>query len=226
VLRPFWFIRPYIPSKTESGIVRQQKRIPLGFCDNTTKKKALAAADEYMALINADKLLLQAQVVFGRVIGKFEEGAIPLLASSTRGKYRNYITRFIKPAFETKQMAAVDTQSIQVCDPRPTGHGCSPGARFDVTRSAAGMYSVTGRSLIGIRQTSTISTNDLNRPGQYNISLEPVHYSGKVQESLISVHLWSVMRVILADEQPYRNIKIPGIWGVLRYTARTEAAAC
>jgi len=34
-------------------------------------------------------------------------------------------------------------------------HGRASGARFDVRRSAAGLYSVTGRSLIGIRQTST-----------------------------------------------------------------------
>jgi integrase len=114
VPRPYFYIRPVVPVRTEAGIVRKQRRVPLGFLDEMTAKQAKVAKEEYMATVNAGKTLLQAQVPFERVVQLFEEGAMPLLASSTRGKYTHYITKCIRPAFAKKLMHQVGTQEIQV----------------------------------------------------------------------------------------------------------------
>jgi integrase len=113
VPRAYWYCRPVVPIKTETGIIRKQRRIQLGFCDEVSKKQALTALREVMATINSGKGLLQSQIVFGRIIDKFEEGGLPLLASSTQGKYGHYLAK-IRTAFGKQQAHAVDTQSIQI----------------------------------------------------------------------------------------------------------------
>ena len=99
VKRPFYFIRPYVPIATEQGIQRRQQRIPLGFCDEMTRKQANAAKQQIMAPINNGKFLLQSQVLFDSVVQKFLDGRVPQLAKSTQAKYRTIIENRVWPCF-------------------------------------------------------------------------------------------------------------------------------
>jgi integrase len=112
--RPFWFIRPYILVKTEQGVTRQQRRIPLGFCDETTMKQARVAKAEFMATVNAGKYLLQGQILFARVVELYRQGVLPTLAPATVDKYNGHLNRRILPAFANLRLFEIDRQRIQL----------------------------------------------------------------------------------------------------------------
>jgi integrase len=112
VKRRFYFIRPYVPVATEQGIQRQQKKVPLGFCDEMTMKQAKAAKQQVMATINSGKFLLQSQVSFDAVVQKFLEGRVPQLAVPTQGKYRSCIENHIRPTFRHLRMCDIDPPMV------------------------------------------------------------------------------------------------------------------
>jgi hypothetical protein len=114
VARPYFFIRPYIPVKTESGIVRKQKRIPLGYLDEMTIKQAKVAKEEFMATVNAGKYLLQGQIPFARVVELYRQGVLPTLAPATVAKYNGHLDRRILPAFANLRLFEIDRQRVQL----------------------------------------------------------------------------------------------------------------
>src|ERR1700693_3811224 len=67
VKRQFYFIRPYVPKITPTGLERKKQSIPLGFCDEISIREAKAGKQEIMATINAGKFLIQSQIPFGEV---------------------------------------------------------------------------------------------------------------------------------------------------------------
>jgi Phage integrase, N-terminal SAM-like domain len=113
VSRPFYFIRPFVPVATAEGIVRRQKSIPLGFCDEMSMRKAQSKKQEVMATINQGRFMLQAQVTFSQITKRFLEVRIPQLAASTQAKYRTHIENHIEPAFGKLRMCDIDRPSIE-----------------------------------------------------------------------------------------------------------------
>ena len=68
---------------TEQAIKRQQRKVPLGFCDKMTMKQAKAAKQQTVAPINAGKFMLPSQVHFDVVVQKFLDARLPQLAAAS-----------------------------------------------------------------------------------------------------------------------------------------------
>jgi integrase len=113
VRRPFYFIRPFVPVVTASGIVRKQKSIPLGFCDELTMRKAQAKKQEVMATVNQGKFLLQSQVPFGEIVRRFVESRVPQLGAATQEKYKAHIENHLEPAFGKLLMCDIDRPTVE-----------------------------------------------------------------------------------------------------------------
>jgi hypothetical protein len=112
VERPFYYIRPYVPTITAQGLVRKKKRIQLGFMDEMTKRQAKAAKEQIMATINNNKFLVQAQISFKAVLDRYIEVRLPQIPS-TRDSYQNKIDKHIRPAFEAKRMCDIDKPMVE-----------------------------------------------------------------------------------------------------------------
>jgi integrase len=113
VSRPFYFIRPFVPTVTPEGIVRKQKSIPLGFCDEMSMRKAQSKKQEVMATINQGRFMLQSQVPFSQIAKRFLEVRVPQLAASTQEKYRTHIENHIEPAFGKLRMCDIDKPTVE-----------------------------------------------------------------------------------------------------------------
>ncbi len=111
--RPYYFIRPYVPRPGSAGLDRVRKRIPLGYCDETSVRKAHQRKQEIMAPINQGKFLLQAQIRFSELVEKYREARLPKLGSATRKKYETHIDNHILPVFAQAELADIDRQSIE-----------------------------------------------------------------------------------------------------------------
>jgi integrase len=113
VPRPYYFIRPYVPQAGSAGLERVRKRIPLGFCDEITMRKAQSRKQEIMGPINQGKFILQAQIRFKDLVEKYREARLPKLGSATRDKYEAHIENHILPAFGQAELADIDRQSVE-----------------------------------------------------------------------------------------------------------------
>ncbi len=113
VPRPYYFIRPYIPQPGTAGLERRRKRIPLGYCDEITMRKAQQRKQEIMGPINQGKFLLQAQIHFRELVEKYLEARLPKLGLATRNKYAIHIDNHILPTFARAELADIDRQSIE-----------------------------------------------------------------------------------------------------------------
>jgi len=114
VSRPFYFIRPFVPTVTPEGeIVRKQKSIPLGFCDEMTRNKAQGKKQEIMATVNQGRFILQSQVPFKAVLDRFTEIRIPQLGAATQAKYRSHIENHIEPASGKLRMCDMDRPMVE-----------------------------------------------------------------------------------------------------------------
>ena len=113
VPRPYYFIRPYVPQAGSAGLERVRKRIPLGFCDQITMRKAQSRKQEIMGPINQGKFILQAQIRFKDLVEKYREARLPTLGSATRSLYETHIDNHILPVFGEAELADIDRQSIE-----------------------------------------------------------------------------------------------------------------
>jgi integrase len=113
VKRPFYFIRPYVPHLTATGIERKKHSIPLGFCDEISIRQAKAAKQQIMAPINAGKFLLQSQIPFREVCQRFLERHVPTLGSAAQERYPLQIQNHILPAFADLRLCDITTQMIE-----------------------------------------------------------------------------------------------------------------
>jgi hypothetical protein len=96
VKRPYYFVRVTIP--TANG---RRKRVArcLGFVDEIPKKEALKRRAEALEVVNAGRVLLQAQIRFKDLVGQFIAARLPQLGTATQGSYRSHIEQHILPAF-------------------------------------------------------------------------------------------------------------------------------
>jgi integrase len=113
VSRPFYYIRPYVPVITDSGLKRERKSIQLGFCSEMTKSQAKAAKERIMATVNAGRFVVQCQLPFSAVAQKFIDVRLPQLRPSSQDWYRQRIENHILPAFGNLQMCEIDRLAIE-----------------------------------------------------------------------------------------------------------------
>lgn len=113
VKRPFYFIRPYVPHLTGSGIERKKHSIPLGFCDEISIRQAKAAKQQIMATINAGKFLIQSQIPFREVCQQFLDRHVPTLGSAAQERYPLQIHNHILPTFADLRLCDITTQMIE-----------------------------------------------------------------------------------------------------------------
>lgn len=121
----YYEIRPYVPRPGSHGLKPQRKRIALGYCAETTMRKAQARKQEIMAPINAGKFILQAQIRFSELVEKYRDARLPKLGAATRSKYESYIANHILPVFGGSELADIDRQSIEawlVNEGKPHSH--------------------------------------------------------------------------------------------------------
>src|ERR1051325_4412122 len=113
VKRAYYYIRPYVPIVTEAGILRKQRKITLGFCDQISKRDAKARREQIMAPINAGKFMIQSQIAFDDVIQKFLDARVPQLGKAAQDKYRTHIENHIWPAFKGLRMCDIDRPTVE-----------------------------------------------------------------------------------------------------------------
>jgi Phage integrase, N-terminal SAM-like domain len=97
--RPFYFIRPYVPVFTVTGVERRKHSIPLGFVNEIIMREAKARKQQMMATINAGKFVFQSQIAFRELVERFLALHVPTLGSATRENYQTQIKNHILPAF-------------------------------------------------------------------------------------------------------------------------------
>lgn len=90
-----WYIRPVVPIVGVDGVEHRQQRIYLGRVKDTPKTKAQQEKQRVMAEINGGRAVLQAQITLGDLVGRFREARLPLLASTTRGKYEAHLKNHV-----------------------------------------------------------------------------------------------------------------------------------
>ncbi len=113
-VRPYYCIRPFVPVMTDEGLVRRQKRIPLGFVDETSMREAKQRKQEIMAGVNAGKFLVQSQLPFSAILQRFRDVRLPQIGASTRAKYSNHLDNHIEPAFKDLRMCDIDKPTVEV----------------------------------------------------------------------------------------------------------------
>src|SRR5439155_3455178 len=99
VKRPFYFIRPYVPVFTVTGVERRKHSIPLGFVNEITMREAKARKQQIMATINTGKFVFQSQIAFRGLVERFLALHVPTLGSATRENYQTQVKNHILPAF-------------------------------------------------------------------------------------------------------------------------------
>jgi integrase len=113
VARPFYYIQPYVPELTASGIQRLRKNIQLGFVDEITMRKAKAKKEQVMATVNAGRFVLQSQIPFSEVVQRYIDMHVPTLGSAARERYAVQIKNHILPAFKHARMCDITQQAVQ-----------------------------------------------------------------------------------------------------------------
>ncbi len=112
--KPYYSIRPFVPVVTPEGIVRKQKRMHLGFCDEISMREAKARKEQIMATVNAGKFLVQSQLPFSAILNRFREVRLPQIGSATRSKYANHLDNHLEPAFKDLRMCDIDRPTAEV----------------------------------------------------------------------------------------------------------------
>lgn len=92
---PKWQIRPVVPILGPEGRIARQKVITLGRCSEMTEKQAQREKQRIMAEINGGQALICGQIKLAEVVEKFRRSRLPLLASSTRGKYEAHLRNHV-----------------------------------------------------------------------------------------------------------------------------------
>lgn len=113
VSRPFYFVRPFVPVVTPGGIVRKQKSIPLGFCDETSKRQAQAKKQEVMATVNAGKFVVECQIPFRDLARKYLDARLPQLGAATQAKYRHHIENHLTPDLGNLRLCDIDPATVE-----------------------------------------------------------------------------------------------------------------
>jgi hypothetical protein len=140
VKRPFYFIRPFVPVVTPDGIIRKQKSIPLGFCDEMSMTKAKARKQEIMATVNAGKFMVQSQIPFSEIVKRFLEARVPQLGAATQAKYRLQIENHIKPAFGKLRMCDIDQPMMETWLNQKERDGLSWWTRQDLRNILSAIF--------------------------------------------------------------------------------------
>jgi len=110
VARSFYFIRVFVPSPDgkRKRIVRM-----LGFVADVSKKEAEKRRAEVLDVVNAGRILIQAQVVFREVVGQFVAARLPRFGTGTRARYLSQIENHILPAFGEKRICDITRLDVE-----------------------------------------------------------------------------------------------------------------
>ena len=117
VERPFYFIR---------YSAKGRRRVQLiGFVDDMTAKEANKRRAAFLEVINAGRLLLQADLKFRQVCEQFLAVRVPQLAFATQNNYRSYIATHVLPAFGAMKLCDIDGSVVEqwLNDKRDAGLG-------------------------------------------------------------------------------------------------------
>lgn len=133
VERPFYYIRPYVPTITPEGLVRRKKRIQLGFVSEMTMRQAKAAKEQIMATINNNKFLVQSQILFETVLDRYVEVRLPQIPA-TRHSYQNKIEKHIRPAFASMRMCDIDKPAVEAWLNAKAAEGYSRNTLLDLRK--------------------------------------------------------------------------------------------
>ena len=150
--RPYYYIRPYVPQAGSAGLQRIQKRIALGYCDETTMRQAHARKQEIMAPINQGKFILQAQIRFAELVEKYREARLPKLGAATQRKYEAHLDNHILPVFGRAELADIDRQSIEAWLNREAGPHSHARLGGGSPREARALNHETGSTPAGEHQ--------------------------------------------------------------------------
>jgi integrase len=139
--RPFYFIRPYVPSFTSTGLERKQKSIPLGFCDEISVREAKARKQQIMATVNAGKFVIQSQIPFAEIVQKFLDARVPQLGAATQDKYRTHIENHIRPVFGSLRLCDIDRPAVEAwLNEKAKSHTVTPKNGETVERAGLGWW--------------------------------------------------------------------------------------
>jgi len=113
VKRPFYYILASVPVVTAEGLRRKRQPFHLGFCNEITLREAKVRKQQILTPINAGRCLIQSQVRFRELAGRFEEIRIPQLGLATRNKYRSHLWNHVLPAFGDMMLCEITRPAIE-----------------------------------------------------------------------------------------------------------------
>jgi len=109
VERPFYFIR---------YSARGKRRVQLiGFVDEMPAKEANKRRAAFLEVVNAGRLLIQADLKFRQVCEQFLAVRVPQLAFATRNNYQSYISNHVLPAFGEMKLCDIDGAVVESVNP-------------------------------------------------------------------------------------------------------------
>lgn len=105
VERPFYFIR---------YSVKGRRRVQLiGFVDEMPAKEANKRRAAFLEVVNAGRLLIQADLKFRQVCEQFLAVRVPQLAFATQNNYRSYIKNHVLPRFGEMKLCDIDGSIVE-----------------------------------------------------------------------------------------------------------------
>lgn len=105
VARPFYFVR---------YSARGKRRVQLiGFVDEMPAKEANKRRAAFLEVVNAGRLLIQADLKFQHVCERFLAIRVPQLAFATQNNYKSYISTHVLPAFGEMKLCDIDGAQVE-----------------------------------------------------------------------------------------------------------------
>jgi len=110
VKRPYYFVRVSVPS-----VDKKRRRVArvLGFLDEITRKEVMTRRSQALELVNAGRVLLQAQVRFRDLVAQYLEARLPQLGAAAQARYRSHIERHILPTFAERKLSEIEKPAIE-----------------------------------------------------------------------------------------------------------------
>lgn len=105
VARPFYFVR---------YSARGKRRVQLiGFVGEMPAKEANKRRAAFLEVVNAGRLLIQADLKFQHVCERFLAIRVPQLSFATQNNYKSYIATHVLPAFGEMKLCDIDGAQVE-----------------------------------------------------------------------------------------------------------------
>lgn len=111
VKRPYYFVRVTVVHRGTNRKSRERKI--LGFMDEINRKEAMKRRAEILELVNADRLVVHAQIHFWQLIERFKEARFPQFGTGTAARYESQLATHILPFFGSMKLMDIERPMVE-----------------------------------------------------------------------------------------------------------------